>query len=366
MKIKKYRLDEILKRNADYNVIFGERSSGKSYAALEYGAQHYFETGRRTVIIRRWKEDFIGPLSARTCYDSLCNDSLHRNRISDLSGERYQGVEYYSGKYFLTQLDENGVMKKTDQVIAYGVAITQGDHLKMGSFPDVDIVIFDEFMTRNGYLPDEFIYFQNVLSTIIRDRDDVKIFMLGNNVDKFNCPYFTEMGLTHIHEQKQNTIDVYEYGDSGLRVAVEWTENLSATKKSNKYFAFNNPRLQMITDGKWELGIYPHKPRDYNEFDVVFSYFIIFNNRTVQCDIISDDISTFTFIHNKTTPIRDKNPIIYTLTPTDDPLTYVRIDKPCNRITERIYKFYVERRVFYQDNEVGEFVTSYIYQASRV
>ena len=39
------------------------------------------------------------------------------------------------------------------------------------------------------------LFFMNVLSTIIRDRENIKIFMLGNTVNKY-CPYFDEMGLT--------------------------------------------------------------------------------------------------------------------------------------------------------------------------
>ena len=34
---KFYTLNRILSKNADYNVIFGERSNGKTYATLLYG-----------------------------------------------------------------------------------------------------------------------------------------------------------------------------------------------------------------------------------------------------------------------------------------------------------------------------------------
>ena len=55
-------------------------------------------------------------------------------------------------------------------------------------------ILFDEFITKGMYLTDEFMAFMNTLSTIIRQRDNVKIFMCGNTVNKFN-PYFEEMGL---------------------------------------------------------------------------------------------------------------------------------------------------------------------------
>ena len=94
---------------------------------------------------------------------------------------------------------------------AFGFAITSQEHDKSTSYPNVRTILYDEFLTRNAYIPDEFVLFCNVLSTVIRQRDDVKIFMLGNTVNKY-CPYFKEMGLNNITKQKQGTIDIYKYG----------------------------------------------------------------------------------------------------------------------------------------------------------
>jgi len=47
-KPKFYDLKAILIKNADYNVIFGERSNGKTYAALKYGLENYIKTGKQT------------------------------------------------------------------------------------------------------------------------------------------------------------------------------------------------------------------------------------------------------------------------------------------------------------------------------
>lgn len=39
-KLKYYSLDNILKKNCVYNVIFGERSNGKTYAVLKLSLIH--------------------------------------------------------------------------------------------------------------------------------------------------------------------------------------------------------------------------------------------------------------------------------------------------------------------------------------
>src|SRR5699024_11305630 len=78
---------------------------------------------------------------------------------------------------------------------------------------------------------------------------------------------------------------------SKLTVAVEYCKPNQTRKKNNFYFAFNNPKLEMITGGAWEMNIYPHLPIKYKPKNIDFIYFIIFNDKIYQCEIITiDDI----------------------------------------------------------------------------
>lgn len=53
-----YSIDNIDKENADFNIIFGEKSNGKSYQVKHKKAvEHYLETGNRFILLRRWRED---------------------------------------------------------------------------------------------------------------------------------------------------------------------------------------------------------------------------------------------------------------------------------------------------------------------
>ena len=53
-----YTIDNIDKENADFNIIFGEKSNGKSYQVKHKKAvEHYLETGNRFILLRRWRED---------------------------------------------------------------------------------------------------------------------------------------------------------------------------------------------------------------------------------------------------------------------------------------------------------------------
>ena len=290
-----YSLKNILKNKAVFNVIFGERSNGKTYATLKHGLEQYFKDGSQLAYVRRWKEDITGK-RGQAVFSAL----IENNEIEKLSGGKFTGIHYYTGKFFLCNYDNGKPIYSDSDVLGFLFALTDVEHDKSTSYPKVTSIIFDEFITNRLYLPDEFVIFMNVISTIVRRRENVTIYMLGNTVNKY-CPYFSEMGLNNVQDMEQGTIDLYSYGDSGLTVAVEYCKSLKGSKENNFYFAFNNPKLNMITSGAWELNIYPHLPMKYKPKDVLFTYFIIFNERIYQANVINKDDEMLTYIHNKNT-----------------------------------------------------------------
>ena len=352
-----YNLDPILKKKAVYNVIFGERSNGKTYATLKHGLEQYFKDGSQIAYIRRWKEDITGK-RGQAVFSAL----VENNEIVKLSNGKFTGIHYYTGRFFLCNYDNGKPIYNDNDVIGFLFALTDVEHDKSTSYPKVNNIIFDEFLTNKLYLPDEFVTFMNVVSTIIRRRETVKIFMLGNTVNKY-CPYFNEMGLTNIQTMLQGNIDLYNYGESGLTVAVEYckTDKSEQRKESKKYFAFNNPKLQMITGGAWELAIYPHLPMKYKPIDVLLTYYIDFADNIYSCEIIEKDGITFTYIHEKTTPIKDlENSLIYSLQHNPKPNYNRNILSPITKIQKKIRWYFITHNVFYQNNNVGDGVSNYL------
>lgn len=350
-----YSLDTILSLDCQYNVIFGERSNGKTYSVLEYGIKRFWSTGEQMAIVRRWKEDFKGKRGP-TMFDSLVANGV----IEEMTGGEYTNVIYYRSCWYLAHKDDKDNMIKMDKPIAYAFSIGDMEHDKSTSYPNITTILFDEFLTRKNYINDEFVLFMNTVSTIVRYRDNVTIFMLGNTVNQY-CPYFNEMGIRHVRDMQPGDIDCYKYGNSGLKVAVEYCGEVSNNKKSNVYFAFDNPKLQMITGGIWEVALYPHLPIKYKPKDIVFTYFISFNGDLLQCEIINCDNSIFTYIHNKTTPLKDEtSDIIYSPEDSHRPNWRKRITKGRDRIDNVVLSFFKNEKVFYQDNSVGEVVRNYL------
>lgn len=359
--VKFYSLTPILQKEAQYNIIFGERSNGKTYAILKYILENYCKHGHQGALVRRWKEDFRGK-RGQQMFDAIITDNL----VSRLTNNKYETIYSYSGKWYLANIDaKTGRPIPASEPFCFGFALSDVEHDKSTAYPKVKTIFFDEFLTRQYYLPDEFVTFMNVISTIVRQRSDVKIFMAGNTVNQY-CPYFTEMGLTHIKEMNKGAIEVYKYGESKLKVAVEYADSISKNgKPSDIYFAFDNPKLTMITGGTWELAMYPHLPCKYAPKNNIFTYFMRFNDELLQCEIIHVNNTLFTYIHRKTTPIQDESKdIIYELKYDNRPNHIRNMRHSSLPINKKIGKFFAENRVFYQDNEVGEIVRNYLVQCA--
>ena len=379
MKQKYYSLGNILKEKADYNVIYGLRSNGKTFSVkdlilfgfhdkkLGIDINGYLDDGSQGAIIRRMEEDFRKGRGASMWADMVDNQ-IKGNMIEKASNGKWNNVKFYNMQWYLTKTENGKEVEIDDTPFCYAFALSSAEHYKSNSYPKINKTLLDEFIASVGYLINEFTLYTSILSTIIRDRDGVYNFLCGNSINKVN-PYFTEMGLINCKNQKKNTIDVYRYGESDLRVAVEYTGTLQdddkkpIKRKSDKYFAFDNPRLKMITTGDWELDIYPHLPYKYKPKDILYIYFIKYENEIYQCEIIDIDSQNkpFTYIHRKTTPIKDGEPnIIYSADYSIEPNHKRKIIHALSNIEKKIVWFFKNERVFYQDNEVGNMIENYI------
>lgn len=111
--------------------------------------------------------------------------------------------------------------------------------------PYGDLIIFDEFIGKY-YYRNEFVRFNDLLKTIIRDRQSPIIVLLANTIDK-NSQYFNELEI-------YNTVQNMKQGDSeiitserGTNIYVEILE--SGVKKQKTRSIVNT----LFLDGKIRL-----------------------------------------------------------------------------------------------------------------
>ena len=376
-----YRLDPLFKAapltDFLYYIIIGERSNGKSFSVQELALKNYLEKGEQMAFIRRWDVDWKN--NYLKVWDGFIHNIYKGNILKQMSGGKWNSIYYNSGCWYLQRLAEKeyfnekknryleiGDVEERDKTpFGFCFALNLEEHKKGTQYPGVTTILFDEFITRKAYLNggDEYTIFCALVSTIVRLEVKARIFMCANTISK-ECPYFYEMGLRRVKDMKQGQIDIYEYGDSGLRVAVEYcdTGNMSKVKKaSNKYFAFDNPKLKSIRDGAWEVALYPHMPlQEVKPKEILYIYFIVWNDDILQCEIIQRGNIMITYIHRKTTPIKDDGALVYQKQNDPRPNYARRISYPVNKLQSFVARFFTAEKVYYQDNDVGEIVRAYL------
>lgn len=357
MKKKYYDISQILKQNADYNIIIGERSNGKTYSVLLHCIETHWKSGCKDefAYIRRWKEDVVGKRAEQVFASIITNGEIKR-----VTKGVWSSVKYSAGKFWLANWnDDKQKFITAERPFCYSFALSEMEHDKSTSYPNIRNIVFDEFITRRFYLPDEFVLFMNVVSTIVRDRKIDRIFMLGNTVNKYN-PYFEEFGIKK--DLEQGKIAVYQFGETVL--ALEYcASNEKSKSDSNRYFAFDNQKLNMIKCGKWELDVYPHIPYEMSitYSDIIYSFYLIFDGNTLQGDIVRKENGTFIYFHRKTTPIKDiEKKLVFSLEHDINPRHRREILRPYDDIGKKIARYFLTDKVFYQSNDIGEIVRNYL------
>ena len=359
--------------NAKYYLAYSERSDGKSYSCLLLGLCYYFVFGNPIAYIRRYEDEVIGSLGQKIFLNFLKYNKNGENVVSRLSNGEYNYIKYYGRAWYLAYYDEeqDKITRKSMEPFCYSFTLNNVEKAKSGGYPKIDIIFFDEFMSRRNEMIDEWTEFSNTLSTILRKNNtDAKIFMMGNTV-KLNSLYFQEMGIKRPNEIKKGDYRLYQYGESKNKEVLKVVVHRGGTDKKNRqagltdvYFAFDNPKMRMITEGEFEIPNYPHltKQYRYSDKEVVYRYFINFRDFTAQCEVVKKNNVMFTFIYEKTKgKVKLKGREI--LFQEDySPERNVRrcINNTYDKLGKKIYSFFVKDKVFYSNNTVGEYVKDYL------
>ena len=295
-KIVYYNLDNIDKENAQINLIFGERSNGKSYQVKhKKGINPYLESiksginkQKRFMLIRRWKEE-IKPEKIEQYFLDV--------DIFKLTEGKYNCLSLYKGKIWLSNYDpESKPQLKRGDYIGYVVALSTEQTYAGASYLDVENMIFEEFMARGSYLPHEPDKLMNLFSTVDRKRGTTKLWLVGNTISRV-CPYIEEWGLHEIiTEQKQGTIITKEIPtgflteegtEEHIKLAIEYCKSTGTSSHViGKHKA-------MLNQGAWQSDPQPHLPLSYNEYDVMFRMMFKYGNFKFIAEYLFDNVKEY-------------------------------------------------------------------------
>lgn len=279
-KIDYYDNSKIMSEGSTYNVIIGQRSNGKTYAFIEDALDTFLKEDIPSAYIRRYDESLTSTNIFKLC-------TCHIPSLIIMSNGKWNNFKYEAKTFYLTYVDGNGKQLRKSKPFLYCVGLNSWEHKKGQDRGDIKFIIFDEFLTRDTYLNDEYAKFMNLVSSLIRDRSDTVIIMLGNTVNKF-CPYFNKFKI-NIREVKQGMIYNFRYGETTL--SLEYCREYENTSKVNKkYFDFPEKSLDMIKKGYWEISTYPHL---YNgkkeECKLVGMIYVHFGDLVLRWELLIDE-----------------------------------------------------------------------------
>lgn len=166
---KYWDIGQILPYQRHWNFINGPREIGKTYTTQKWLLKQAFEKHKEFIYICRTQEEKKNGVLGRA-FAKVCE-------------REYDNIEFKSDHFKLTG---NGV------VLGYCVAISEYIKIKKYSFPKVYYMMFDEYMLEKddgywkGWREPELLL--NIYQTVDRGRDEVIVFMLGNNTSFYN-PY---------------------------------------------------------------------------------------------------------------------------------------------------------------------------------
>lgn len=257
-KIKWYTLDELDQlENIQYYITFGGRGLGKSYAVDKRLLDNFFNNGEEFMILKRYACDMKTKI-ASTMLEPLYDYVLETYGFK---------IRYYHSKWYAYKPTEDGKIPPLSEcvVMGYSGSLNEVDRLKGSHYPKVTTIVLEEFMSMNcSYLDNEVNLLMNIVSTVSRNRTNLKIYLLGNAISKTN-PYTEALGI-QIHRMKHGEIIVKEYENGKgqkTRFAVQRTPDVDVfDHEDNKdkvvYNIFgDNSTGSMITTGEFETEDYP-------------------------------------------------------------------------------------------------------------
>lgn len=199
-----YDPNKTLSRQRLFNFVVGARGCGKTYGAKKKVIQNFLRKGEQFVYLRR--------------YETELPQAEMRNFFDDVSVE-------FPEHEFKTWA---GLFRIDGDIAGWYFPLSKATMLKSTPFPNVSLIIFDEFIIEVGiyrYLANEVHTFLEAYSTISRDRD-VPVLFLSNAITMTN-PYFMYFNL---NLQEGQEVKLTEFISLELLHSQEYEDHVKSTK----------------------------------------------------------------------------------------------------------------------------------------
>lgn len=352
-----YSPREILNYVSPYTLTMGGRNLGKTYAYI-------------ILIIAAWQ---LG--DGKSCimrrYDGSLNDIDNIFQKVFASGvienkKEYTGIKFRKRAW--CGYWEKGGKTIYDVPFCYTYAMGSAMEKKKGSL-DIEnlwIVLFDEALTNEGYLLDEWNKFQNAISTIVRENDTAMVVLCANTVS-WSAPYFREFGIEKVRNMKEGDIKLFKaIGETSI--LVEYCDSKITNRKKKivdrRFFGFKSGTSEMIKRGSWEMKSYQHLTRELIDGvktkNIEMGIYLEYGDEICRLEVkYLENIGVIVNVVPAPDTDYEKAIRIYRYDDITD-FRQHKIPDPKDPIDSFIWGLYKKNLFFYADNLCGETVSQYL------
>lgn len=328
-------------------MILGQRSDGKTYGAIQDSICTYAKTGIPSAYIRRFAES-----TTKSLLQDLTRP--HGATIKKQTSCKYTASEYHSKRFYFDNLGENP--ERDPNPFLYVYALNTWENAKGADSGNFHNIIFDEYVSNNKYLPNEYAIFENVLSSILRTRSESRLIMLGNPINQI-CPYFDEFNIEP-HKLKPGDI-VYRKSSNGAVLKFIYVPPMSE-KHTTLHSIFDFNKSGSITTGYWEYGDFPHIPSGtIKQSDFLYAFAIMFRNQFAVCEFYQCDDILYCFWRpgNPDKIMNDRELLLYSDMHMFQPNVFTAFKR--SSVTD-LYDICIKtNRQYFSDNKTGNLVKNW-------
>lgn len=342
-----------------YAVLMSTRKTGKTNTNLLFALIAWQMYGITTAYVRQLESD-ITYNEIKSFFDVLRTF----NYAAIVTGDEYSDFEIRGSYGYLVHYDERlKVDKRSDPFVWFGAISTQAKYKSKLNLTKCQIILFDEFIS-NIHINKEFGEFLQLLSTIIRDKIDVKILMLANSQDIYNEYLYNLMIQSEVQRMAQddNAIIVTPKG-THIYVEMIGDRSLERERLNTLYFGFDNAYVGAVTGGDWCVPEYPAIERENRDI-ITKSIYILFNTQIMQIELAYNErLHTHVLVH-RATKISEKALIIFTI---DDIIDYrYKFAFGEGKMCKLLWRLYDAHMFFYADNTLGYTMEKYVNAAAKL
>ena len=349
---------QVVKTNTPYIISYGGRNLGKTFAWLILIYAIWQCEGYKSVLMRRMAETLKSSKVAETF-----------TKVFDLgyvpNNKGYTGIAYRTGAWRGYWTDEKGKITY-DEPFCYPFALSSKIETNKGvsDIEKLGIIFFDEALTADNYLTDEWGRFQNAVSTLVRENSQACCVLCANTVS-WVAPYFREFGIKNVRSIKKGTVKVFQCLDE-TAVTLEYCNDVVANRKKKivdrRFFGFKSGTADMIRVGGWEIHSYQHLTREMIEDRhrelITRDIYIAHENEILCLELyVMDDFGPM--VNVRPADNFDLGKVIYVVGDHTDPRYHHR-PNPNNKIDKLIWSLYHNNRFYYADNLCGEIVKKFL------